>query len=67
MVEDQLGLRRWARPHLRPAQLRRGSSAATGSFVRFLHAGLGQDLQWLVKDYGDLLPHAARSLLETNL
>eukprot|EP00969_Alexandrium_andersonii_P227653 10053980-Alexandrium_andersonii.AAC.1 len=67
MIEEQLGLGRWARGHRTPVQMWRGTTAATGSLVRFLRTGLGQDLQWLVKDYGALLPHAAQALLETSL
>eukprot|EP00969_Alexandrium_andersonii_P220715 9747811-Alexandrium_andersonii.AAC.1 len=67
MVEDQLGLDRWARSARQPVQLWRGAAMPTGSHVRFLRAGLGHGLQWLVKDYGALLPHAVQALLETSL
>eukprot|EP00969_Alexandrium_andersonii_P223664 9878449-Alexandrium_andersonii.AAC.1 len=67
MAEEQLGLGRWLRRSSPPVQLWRGTGAPTGSYVRFLHAGLGHDLQWLVQDHGALLPHAVASLLESAL
>eukprot|EP00969_Alexandrium_andersonii_P185545 8199075-Alexandrium_andersonii.AAC.1 len=45
MAEEQLGLGRWLRRSSPPVQLWRGTGAPTGSYVRFLHAGLGHDLQ----------------------
>eukprot|EP00969_Alexandrium_andersonii_P144375 6384461-Alexandrium_andersonii.AAC.1 len=64
MAEEQLGLGRWSRRSSPPVQLWRGAGVPQGSTVRFLHAGLGHDLQWLVQDHGALLPHAVVDLLQ---
>eukprot|EP00969_Alexandrium_andersonii_P297586 13153111-Alexandrium_andersonii.AAC.1 len=67
MAEEQLGLERWSRRSSPHVQLRKGAGAPLGSTVRYLHAGLGHDLQWPAQDHGALLPHAVADLLQRAL